>query len=227
MKPILHLFYKEWIKTRLSFICSLLVGIGVVFYIFMIVENKMTLTGAKTYTMNVLYSNPPIIYYSLLRYIPILIAICVGVSQYMPEVVQKRIRLTLHLPLDNRRLFLSMELFGLLLITVANVVLFSLFYWKNHALFPTEVTHPVEATALAWFLAAYVVYNYIAMTALEPNRVRQVVYAITGVILLTLYFHEVPFHGAYAASTPALALLAVATCPLMLFSGFRFNKGER
>ncbi len=227
MKPILHLFYKEWIKTRLGFICSLLASIGVVFYIFLVVENKMTLVGAKNYTMNVLYNNPPIIYYSLLRYIPILIAVCVGVLQYMPEVAQKRIRLTLHLPVDNNRLFLCMVAFGVTLITIAYIVIFTFFCWKNHSLFPTEVTYPVEMTAMAWFLAGYIVYNFIAMVAMEPNRIRQVFYALIGLILSTLYFHEIPYHGAYADSLPVLTVLAVVSFPLMLFSGFRFNKGER
>ena len=31
MKPIWHLFYKEWIKTRAAFFGTLIVGIGVVF----------------------------------------------------------------------------------------------------------------------------------------------------------------------------------------------------
>ena len=70
MKPIWHLFYKEWIKTRAAFFGTLIVGIGVVFYIFIGVENRITLMGAKGYTLYMLYNNPPVIYYGLLRYIP-------------------------------------------------------------------------------------------------------------------------------------------------------------
>ena len=122
MKPIWHLFYKEWIKTRTAFFCSLLVGVGVVFYIFIGVENKITLMGAKNYTLNILYSNPPVIYYSLLRYLPLLAAVSIGISQYVPEVAQRRIRLTLHLPVGNRTLFIGMAFYGLLLITIFNAI---------------------------------------------------------------------------------------------------------
>ena len=90
MKPIWHLFYKEWIKTRTAFFCSLLVGVGVVFYIFIGVENKITLMGAKNYTLNILYSNPPVIYYSLLRYLPLLAAVSIGISQYVPDCCSSR-----------------------------------------------------------------------------------------------------------------------------------------
>ena len=202
MKPIWHLFYKEWIKTRTAFFCSLLVGVGVVFYIFIGVENKITLMGAKNYTLNILYSNPPVIYYSLLRYLPLLAAVSIGISQYVPEVAQRRIRLTLHLPVGNRTLFIGMAFYGLLVITIFNAIVLV-------------------------FFAGYWVYNYIAFTALEPNRLRQLFYALTGLIVLSLYFYDVPFHGAYGSSTPVLALLALLSCPLILFSGYRLNKGER
>lgn len=227
MKPIWHLFYKEWIKTRAAFFGTLIVGIGVVFYLFIGVENRITLMGAKGYTLYMLYNNPPVIYYGLLRYVPLLAAVCIGVSQYAPEVAQRRIRLTLHLPIGNRTLIAGMALYGLLLITLFNAIVLALFCFKNSALFPTEVTVPVRETVLGWFLAAYWVYNYIAFTALEPNRMRQLFYALTGIVVLSLYFYDVPFHGAYSGSMPVLALLALLSCPLVLFSGYRLNKGER
>lgn len=227
MKPIWHLFYKEWIKTRTAFFCSLLVGVGVVFYIFIGVENKITLMGAKNYTLNILYSNPPVIYYSLLRYLPLLAAVSIGISQYVPEVAQRRIRLTLHLPVGNRTLFIGMAFYGLLVITIFNAIVLGFFLWKNSFIFPSEVTIPVRHTVWGWFLAGYWVYNYISFTALEPNRLRQLFYALTGLIVLSLYFYDVPFHGAYGSSTPVLALLALLSCPLILFSGYRLNKGER
>ena len=224
---ILHLFYKEWIKTRWAFLGALIIGICIVFYIFIMVENRMTMLGAKNYTLSVLYDNPPVIYYSLLQYIPLLTAICIGISQYIPEVKNKRIRLTLHLPMNNQKLIACMALFGLVLITVSNGSIFVLFEWKNQLLFPAEVTRPVTVTIINWFIASYLAYNYIAMTALEPNGYRQLLYAITGLILLSLYFNNINFHGAYKDSAPVLAIIALVSCPLVLFSGYRLNKGER
>ena len=141
MKPIWHLFYKEWIKTRTAFFCSLLVGVGVVFYIFIGVENKITLMGAKNYTLNILYSNPPVIYYSLLRYLPLLAAVSIGISQYVPEVAQRRIRLTLHLPVGNRTLFIGMAFYGLLLITIFNAIVLGFFLWKNSFIFRPKLLY--------------------------------------------------------------------------------------
>ena len=120
-----------------------------------------------------------------------------------------------------------MAFYGLLVITIFNAIVLGFFLWKNSFIFPSEVTIPVRHTVWGWFLAGYWVYNYIAFTALEPNRLRQLFYALTGLIVLSLYFYDVPFHGAYGSSTPVLALLALLSCPLILFSGYRLNKGER
>ncbi len=210
---IRHLFYKEWIKTRWAFLASLAVGAAVIFYIFTMAENRMTMLGAKGYMLSVLYDDPPRIYYSWL--------------QYVPEVRNRRIRLTMHLPADNRKLIAGMSLFGLMLITILNALLFGFFEYENHILFPSEITAPVTATVINWFLASYLAYNYIGMTAMEPNGYRRLIYAVTGLILLSLYYNGIDFHGANQGSTWFLAVIALMSCPLMLFSTHRLNKGDR
>lgn len=224
---IRHLFYKEWLKTRWAFFASLAVGAAVIFYIFTMAENRMTMLGTKEYMLSVLYDNPPRIYYSWLQYIPLLGAVCIGLAQYVPEIKNRRIRLTMHLPVDNLKLISSMALFGLMLITILNVLLFGFFEYENHACFPAEITGPVTATAVNWFIASYLAYNYIGMTAMEPNGYRRLIYAVTGIILLTLYYNGVDFHGANSGSTWFLAVIALLSCPLVLFSTNRLNKGDR
>ncbi len=49
----LHLFYKEWLKTRWAFLGTLLLGTATILYIFIAVENKITLTGAKTILLRI------------------------------------------------------------------------------------------------------------------------------------------------------------------------------
>ena len=111
-KIVWHIFYKEWIKTRWTYLAALVLGLATVFYVFIRVENGMERFGAKTYMLKVLYDNPPLIYYRMLLYVPLLIAACVGVTQYLPETVNRRIRLMLHLPVANTRLVLGMALYG-------------------------------------------------------------------------------------------------------------------
>ena len=133
----LHLFYKEWLKTRWAFLGTLLLGTATILYIFIAVENKITLTGAKTILLRILYDEPPVIYYASFLYIPLLTALAIGIAQYVPEVIQKRIRLTLHLPVKNNILISGMAGFGLILLTLSNLLYIGLFlYYKTRHDFP-------------------------------------------------------------------------------------------
>lgn len=224
---LLHIFYKEWIKTRWAMLASLAVAVAVTLYIFTVVANKMTVLGAKIYTLQVLYDNPPVIYYSLLTYIPLLIALSVGVSQYMPEVSRKRIRLTLHLPMKNNRLILYMALYGVVALTVVNLIVLGLFMWENAAVFPSEVTMPTLRSVLPYFLVSYPAYNFIAMIAMEPNRWRQLIYTVIALCVLSPFLARINEHGANFHNVWTLLLMAAASFPLLLYTSHRFNKGEK
>ena len=220
-----HIFYKEWLKTRWSCLAALVLGLSMVFYLFLRVENGMERLGAKVYMLRVLYDNPPLTYYRMLLYVPLLIAVCVGVTQYLPEVANRRIRLTLHLPVSNTRLVLYMALYGVVMITAVNLILFGVFVAKNCTLFPAEITLPVLRSVAPWFLVAYPAYNFIAMVALEPHRWRQLVYALTGYFTLSPFVVCGEYPGSYILSVIPLAVMAVASFPLLLYSSYRFSKG--
>lgn len=223
----LHLFYKEWIKTRWAFLCMLLLGICAIFYIFTGVENRITMIGAKNYMLRVLYDDPQIIYYSLFRFIPFLLALSIGITQYVPEVMQKRIRLTLHLPCRNNQLIATMVGFGLLLLTLGNGIYTGILLYCNVRIFPAEITGPVMTSIMPWLLGSYMTYNFIAMIAMEPNRWRQVIYAIIAWYIVNLFLMKGNVHGAYAASLPVMLILLLASSCLVLYSAYRFYKGEK
>lgn len=224
---ILHLFYKEWIKTRWAFFGMLLVGIACVLYIFTGIENKITLLGAKTVMLRILYDEPPYIYYATFRYLPLLTALAIGISQYVPEVMQKRIRLTLHLPLHNNTSILSMAAFGISLLSLGNLIFTGIFLYYNIRLFPAEITRPVVTTLVPWLAGSYIAYNFIAMIAMEPNKWRKAVYSVIAWYLLRLFLETGEPHGAYAASIPTMLLLVLASSCFVLYSSQRFYKGEK
>ncbi|MCC8173802.1 MAG: hypothetical protein LIO65_05295 [Odoribacter sp.] len=152
---ILNLFYKEWIKTRWIILLALIVGLCTVFYIFVSVHHRMIMLGAKSYILKMLYDDPPIIYYSLLKYIPVLAAIAIGLAQYMPEMSKKRYRLLLHLPIKREFAIFSMALYGMVALTLYNLIIMGYFVWTNTKIFPAEVTLPVLGSIIPWFLGSY------------------------------------------------------------------------
>ena len=223
----LHLFYKEWLKTRWAFLYALTAGVCVILYIFAGVENRITLIGAKNYMLRVLYDDPQVIYYSSMRYVPLLMALCVGITQWIPEVAHRRIRLTLHLPAGKNRLVITMAGFGIAMLTVGNLLFAALLLLFNMQVFPWEITAPVMASIVPWLLGSYAAYGFIALIAMEPNRWRQLIYTVIGWYVTGLFITGVKMHGAYAGCTPVLAITALAVSCLVLYSAYRFYKGER
>ena len=225
MKPIWHLFYKEWIKTRAAFFGTLIVGIGVVFYLFIGVENRITLMGAKGYTLYMLYNNPPVIYYGLLRYIPLLAAVCIGASQYAPEVAQRRIRLTLHLPVGSTAVVYTMVLYGLavfcctllpaLLITTATLA----------ACFPAEVVVATLQTLLPWLLGGMTAYFFTAMIAFEPVWKFRFGYILIAYFTLRFFYLGYGVGNAVTAY-PLLLVITLVSSLAVIYTSHRFNKGE-
>ena len=88
-----------------------------------------------------------------------------------------------------------------------------------------EITLPVLRSVAPWFLVAYPAYNFIAMVALEPHRWRQLVYALTGYFTLSPFVVCGEYPGSYFLSVIPLAVMAVASFPLLLYSSYRFSKG--
>lgn len=220
------IFYKEWIKSRWGLIGTTAIAMAVVLYLFTAAENRMTVLGAKIYTLKIINDTPQIIYYSFMRYMPLLIALAVGISQYVPEVTAKRIRLTLHLPAQNSRLVSYMACYGIIVITVSYAVLLSVFLYKNITLFPAQITQPVMISMLPWFIAGYVAYNFIAMTAMEPNKWRQIAYAAIGYLVIVPFLSPIEMHGANPELLWISAIMAIASFPLVIYSAHRFSKGE-
>ncbi len=223
----LHLFYKEWLKTRWAFLGTLLLGTATILYIFIAVENKITLTGAKTILLRILYDEPPVIYYASFLYIPLLTALSIGIAQYVPEVIQKRIRLTLHLPVKNNILISGMAGFGLILLTLSNLLYIGLFLYYNIRLFPEELTKPVMISLTPWLLSSYIAYNFIAMIAMEPNKWRKVIYSVIAYYILQLFLVGNEPHGAFRESLPIMTLMVLLSSGLVLYSSQRFYKGEK
>ena len=199
---ILHLFYKEWLKTRWAAFFVSLVGLAIVVYIFLDVDNNVRMKGSFNYLMSVFYGIPQANYYnSLIKYVPLLIGICIGLSQYVPEVLDKRIKLTLHLPLRNTIALYTMLCYGFLLLILSYGVVFGTFFYLNNSYFPFEESLAVLTSMMPWLLGGIAAYFMIAMIAMEPNLFYQFI--------------------------PALAIMAFVPCTALLYTSYRFMKGER
>ena len=93
------LCYKEWIKTRYYYFLAILVSWGMTGYCILKINRAITMKGAP-HLWEVMLGKD-VVFIDLLTYLPLLIGIFLAWVQFVPEMQQNRLKLTLHLPVSQ------------------------------------------------------------------------------------------------------------------------------
>jgi hypothetical protein len=91
--------------------------------------------------------------------------------------------------------------------------------------FPSEITEALLISILPWFLCGFAVYFLTALIVLEPVWKYRLFYLLVAATFLPVYL-EPAVTGGYAPALPILVLFTVILSISLLFSGYRFRKGE-
>ena len=178
---------KEWAKTGRCFLCMVAVVAAVVAWQMIDISKTVDFQGISSLWEDMLEHDSVLI--SMLQYLPPVAGLVLAVAQYVPEVQQKRLKLTLHLPYPQTRMMLIMYGYGMVLLClVALCQTMALHIFMRHYL-PGVLVSVIIQSTLPWHLAALMAYTWVAAVALS-------------------------LHGACAWPTSALRrpLWAVATC---------------
>ncbi|WP_162304401.1 hypothetical protein [Maribellus luteus] len=217
------MFYKEWIKVRLASILSLAVGTVAILGIYLNVRHTFIITNAHEFWDGII--NQRHIYFKLFKYIPLGIGILIGLSQFLPEVKDKRIKLTLHLPLNEEKAGLKMVAFGLTCLLTLYSILSALLILPGRYYFPYEVVALSANTIIPWFSAGLAAYFITGLITIEPLWKYKVFYTLLGFAFINL-FYQSDLAGAYQyAWLPFLGIISLVSISI-LFSIYRFRKGE-
>jgi hypothetical protein len=215
--------YKEWLKSKWFFIIGTCFGFLVVGYVFLRVQHDFTFNDANNYWYAVLFQNFQ--YFGYLKYFPAVFGLALAISQYFPETVSKRIKLTFHLPVNENKVVLMMMLFGIVCLLLSFTAILGLFLILSKSFFPWGIIAPALISATPWFLSGFAIYFLVALIVLEPVWKYRFLYLV--VLLATLpLFYESSIAGGYAPAIPGLFALVIISSIALLFSGYRFRKGE-
>ena len=161
------IFYKEWIKIRRFYpVCAVIVLGFTLFSVFR-VDRVADFRGVE-HIWEVLLEKDSVLI-EMLQYFPLLCGILLAIVQFVPEMIQKRLKLTLHLPFPQNRMILLMLLAGavalLLLFSIQIIIIYSYF---RHILV-SELTSRILLTSAPWFIAGMTAYFCTAWICLEPT----------------------------------------------------------
>ncbi|PID91787.1 MAG: hypothetical protein CSA96_06830 [Bacteroidetes bacterium] len=216
------LIYKEWIKTRWFFLLVLVLGMAGCGAVFLKVQHSITFNDAHKYWHFILFQN--LLYFNGMKYIPLATGVLIALVQYIPEIVNKRIKLSFHLPLGENRVLLMMLGYGYLLLCICYGLIFALFLLLSSHFFPSEIVRAAVISVTPWFLAGFVAYALAALIVMETLWKYRMAYLLASAAFV-LFFFKKSVAGGYAHFNWTLAAMTVALSTSLTFSAYRFRKG--
>jgi hypothetical protein len=220
MKSII---YKEWIKIKWAIMACLAFGIIILTIIFLKVRHDIIFVDAVNFWYSFLFKGSP--YFTLLKFLPFAAGLGVAIAQYIPETVNRRIKLTFHLPVKENEILLKMHAFGAACLIAIFLFLFLIFIIGSSLFFPSDIIIPSVLTLIPWFLGGLATYFLVAFIALEPIWLYRGFSSVIGGGFITFFYMNAGI-GGYEPVILRLVLLTALLGVVILFSGYRFRKGE-
>lgn len=217
------LFYKEWIKTRRVIYLLALLSIALIAYTFIHNEQMIRVGGALQTWANIVLKAMPILP-QVVDWFPLLAGTLLALVQFVPEMTDKRLKLTLHLPLPEGQIVRSMMLYGSLILTLMFLFFYAALAIGLQRYYATEIIAAMSYQLIPCLLAGLTAYFFASWICLEPNwrqRVMSAICAIGG--LAIYYFNAKP--GAYLPLLPWLIVLTLVAFYFPFYSTARFKEG--
>lgn len=217
------IFYKEWLKLRLCWLLALAVHVAVVVYLLLSLRSTLMASGVvETWATMI---GRDVLMVNLLMYLPVVTGVAVALCQWLEEMQQKRIRLTLHLPMDYTRTIGAMLGSSLVCLCALFALDAGLLALVEQLWLPRELVWRTFLTCLPWYMAGLLGYVITSWCVLEPQWAMRCVNGLIGAPLVALCFLTAQ-PACYTTMLPWLAVVLVAVIWLPFYSVYRFKLGK-
>jgi hypothetical protein len=162
----------------------------------------------------------------LFNYLPLLSGVLLAISQFIPEMQNKRLKLTLHLPLPESGIMAAMLFFGWSIVFLLFAVTLIVLLAGLHFYFAGEIVSAAFQSALPWFMAGITGYLVAAWVCLEPVWRLRIFNTAAGLCALSLFFIKAK-SGAYVCFIPVLIVFMLICFSFPFFSTARFKEGAQ
>jgi len=217
------IFIKEWLKTRLCVCLIWAATTGVIAYLLLALRSTIATSGAVETIATMLGRD--IIFVNLMQFIPLLAGVCLAVVQWLPEMQNKRIKLTLHLPVSYTKSIGLMLGYGVACLLAMSLLNLALLWIVEAVWLPAELIRHTLLTMQTWYTAGILGYLLVSWIILEPVWKMRVAAMCTAASLLALFFLT-PQPEVYNRFLPILIVLTVACVLLPFYSIYRFKTGK-
>lgn len=218
------IFYKEWLKLRLYWCLAVVAHVGVVVYLLLALRSTLLASGVvETWATMI---GRDILMVNMLMYLPLITGVVIALCQWLPEMQVKRIRLTLHLPVDYTASIGTMLLCGLCGLTLLFALDAALLAGVEQLCLPRELVWRTFLTCLPWYIGGLLGYSVTSWCVLEPQWTIRCTNMLIGAPLVALCFLTAQ-PACYIHMFPWLILLLVVIVCLPFYSVYRFKHGKQ
>ena len=222
MNLLKALSYKEWMKTRKLVGGWILLLAAVSVYAYIDLTYTIRMNEAVNVWFGILFQGTSVS--ALLMYLLPLAGISLAIVQFVPEMTQKRFKLTLHLPASETRLVSSMLLFGYGVLGVLYLCCLVFLSLLVSRVLPFEGVSMMLSQVLPWTAAGLAGYGFTAWICIEPSWKQRAMNMLMAAGLLSVCFVSV-YPEAYAGFGWGMAVLVAASFVFPFYSCIRFKQG--
>ena len=216
------IFHKEWIKTKGYFYIMLLASLCFTGYSLLRMNRVVSFKGADHIWALLLTRDT--IFIETLKYLPLAIGATLAAAQFIPEMQQKRLKLTLHLPYPQQQMILFMLLAGVIQLLVIFLVQYIVLWIYLKQIIAAELVSRILLTASVWYIGGLALYLLTAWICLEPTwKIRIINLLLTAGIIRILFLQDTP--EAYNGFLLSLIIFTLLCTVLSLRSVIRFKEG--
>lgn len=217
------LLFKEWLKTRRVFWTAMVISVLVSCYAVMEMRSLVESRGIVALWLTMLQKD--VSYVSVVRYIPLIVGLAIGAAQMTPELSQKRLKLTLHLPVPTARLISVMLVVGVIQLLTIYLVQTTIIVVYDVSILPAEFVWRVLRTMLPWYMGGVIAYLFVSAICLEGTWIMRVILTLLGVAILMVMYLRPDSMAAYDSMFFTIVIFIFIITMLTFGSVTRFKEG--
>lgn len=214
--------YKEWVKLR--WITLGLIGIGIIINIYVLLDlrNSISLNGAAEIWYITLYWH--VKFYLPLKILPIISGLILGLFQFIPEIINKRLKLSLHIPVGINTIISHFVTSGITLLTIIYLITFGSLLATSRLIFYSDVTLLLAKHIVPWLLSGYIIYFSTCSIVTEKHWVIKSIVFLIG-FTFSFILLEKGFIGEKDDAIWLYLSLTIGSLIFPFYSIWRYKKG--
>jgi hypothetical protein len=218
------LSYKEWLKTRWVLLAAIVLGITSILTIFLNLGAIAEFNDANAVWNYVVYKK--YLFYGDIKFVPAIIGFIFAVAQFYSEANNLRLKLTLHLPLNENKLLFYMLGYGTLMQFILDIIFVLFLSVVTSHFFPSEIVASQFYTVLPWIFSGFVTYFFVSAIMVDPLWPRRVILLLAAYEIISFYLITNGYQS-YMTSMYWFIVIGILEFFLIFLSGFRFKRGAR